>query len=546
MKRVPLALFLLLISLPVLAQHRHEMPSNTRPVELMTGIGENHHKVSTQNAEAQKFFDQGLLLVYAFNHDEAVRSFRRAAELDQNLAMAYWGVALALGPNINLDVDPARERAAYEAEQKAMRLSSQASESERAYIDALAKRYSIEPRADLKKLAVDYKNAMGELMRRYPDDLDAATLYAESAMDLRPWKLWNRDGSPAEGTEEIVSVLESVIKRNPNHVGANHYYIHAVEASQHPERGLTSADTLRRNITAAGHLVHMPGHIYMRVGDYAAVADVNEHAAAADRAYLQATGAQGIYGAGYYSHNLHFLAVAYSMMGDYRDARRAVEQLEANVAPYVKNLPPIESFLANYPMVLVRFHRWSEILSRRAVYPANTPITNAMWHWARGMALASKGQAERARIELRSLRAARSRLQPDAQWGLNKSSDLYEIAEQVLAARIASAKKNYRMAAHFLQKAVEIEDALAYDEPPAWYLPSRETLGAVLMMSGQFAEAEKVFRDDLTRNPHSGRSLFGLVQSLKAQNKHDEAQTLEAEFTKAWKRADTQLKIEEM
>src|SRR5918911_345795 len=223
MKRVLFSLLLLLTSLPALAQHRHQMPADTRPVMLMTGIGENYHAVSTENAEAQKFFDQGLLLVYAFNHDEAVRSFKRAAELDPNLAMAYWGVALALGPNINLDVDPDREKAAYEAEAAALALRSHASDEERAYIDALSKRYSIEPQADLKRLAVDYKNAMGEVMRRYPDDLDAATLYAESAMDLRPWQLWTSDGRPAEGTEEIVRTLESVLKRDPNHIGAIHY-----------------------------------------------------------------------------------------------------------------------------------------------------------------------------------------------------------------------------------------------------------------------------------------------------------------------------------
>ncbi|HMF58629.1 MAG TPA: hypothetical protein VK619_19950 [Pyrinomonadaceae bacterium] len=546
MKRLPLVLSLLLISLPIFAQHRHQMPANPRPVVLMTGIGENHHPVSTRNAEAQRFFDQGLLLIYAFNHDEAVRSFKRAAEFDQNLAMAHWGVALALGPNINLDVDPDRERAAYEETQKAMSLLSHASEEERAYIEALAKRYSIEPQADLKKLAVDYKNAMGEVMRRYPDDTDAATLYAESAMDLRPWKLWNPDGSAAEGTDEIIAVLESVLKRNPNHVGANHYYIHAVEASPHPERGLTSAGVLRRNITAAGHLVHMPGHIYMRVGDYAAVADVNEHAATVDRAYLQSTGVQGIYGAGYYSHNLHFLVVAYSMMGDYRDARRAIDQLDANVAPYMRNLPPLEGFFANKPMVLVRFRRWDEILRAPAIYPATTPTSNAMWHWARGMALASTGQIERARVELRLLLGAASHMPADAQWGLNKLSDILEIASNVLNARIASAQRNYQMAVQFLQKAVQTEDALAYDEPPAWYLPSRESLGAVMMLSGQYAEAEKVFREDLIRNPHSGRSLFGLMQSLKAQNKQQEAQAAETEFTNAWKRADTQLKIEEM
>ena len=276
----------------------------------MSGLGSLHHPVTTTNPEAQRFFDQGLALVYAFNHDEAIRSFKRAAELDPKLAMAWWGIGLALGPNINLDVDPEREKAAYDAVQKALALAAGASENERAYIAALAKRYSIDPKADLKKLDADYKQAMGELVKAYPDDLDAATFYAESAMDLRPWKLWTADGKPAPGTEEIVAVLESVLRRNPNHPGAIHYYIHAIEASPNPERALAYAPKLGELMPAAGHLVHMPAHIYQRTGDYEAAAQSNRDAAAADRAYMESNGAQGIYPLMYYSHNLHFLAIA--------------------------------------------------------------------------------------------------------------------------------------------------------------------------------------------------------------------------------------------
>src|SRR3972149_1064764 len=274
----------------------HNHPStDAKPAVLMSGLGEQHHPVSTKNPEAQRFFDQGLTLIFAFNHEEAVRSFKRAAELDPQLPMAYWGMALALGPNINLDVDPEREKAAYEAVQKALALSAKAPEQERAYIAALSKRYSIDPKADLKKLAVDYKNAMGELVKRYPDDLDAATLYAESMMDLRPWQLWNKNGTPVEGTEEIVTVLESVLKRNPNHIGANHYYIHSVEASPHPEIALPSAERLKTLVPAAGHLVHMPAHIYMRTGDYEAAVQANKAGAEADQAYIKSRGGEGIY-----------------------------------------------------------------------------------------------------------------------------------------------------------------------------------------------------------------------------------------------------------
>src|SRR6267154_5563679 len=309
-------MLLLLIAGTVSAQNMPmKMAPVEKPVTIMSGLGSWHHPVSTNKPEAQRFFDQGLSLVFAFNHDEAVRSFKRAAEIDPEMAMAWWGVALALGPNINQAVDLAHEEAAYDAAQKASALAKNKPEGERAYIEALAKRYSLDPKSDLKKLAVTYKNAMGELSRKYPDDLDAATLYAESMMDLRPWQLWNADGKPAEGTEEIVAVLESVLKRNPNHPGAIHYYIHTVEASPNPDRALAYASRLAQLMPMAGHLVHMPAHIYERTGDYEAAARSNEDAAAADRAYLTNAGGPGIYGLMYYSHNLHFLAIAYTMEG---------------------------------------------------------------------------------------------------------------------------------------------------------------------------------------------------------------------------------------
>src|SRR6266699_310081 len=288
-------------------------PAKTNPAsspKLLPGLGEVHHAVSTKNSQAQQFFDQGLKLVFGFNHDEARRSFQRAAELDPTLALAWWGVALTLGPNYNLPVDPEREKAGYDAAQRAVALKPNASESERAYIDAVAVRYSNDPRADLHQLDVTYKDAMSKLAARYPDDLDAVTLYAESAMNLNPWHLWTADGKPAEGTEEIVRVLESVLKRDPNHLGANHYYIHAVEASPHPERALPYAVMLPALVPAAGHLVHMPAHIYERLGDYMSAARSNREAAQADEAAVAARGVETPSALLYYSHNLHFLAVA--------------------------------------------------------------------------------------------------------------------------------------------------------------------------------------------------------------------------------------------
>src|SRR6266481_8986940 len=340
-----IALILLLCTTIFAQQVDMKMAAGEKPVTIMPGLGSLHHAVSTTNPEAQRFFDQGLSLVFAFNHAEAIRSFKRAAELDPQMAMDWWGVALALGPNINQEVDLAHEEAAYDAAQKALALAKDKPEGERAYIEALDKRYSLDPKSDLKKLAVTYKNAMGELSRKYPDDLDAATLYAESMMDLRPWQLWNADGKPAEGTEEIVAVLESVLKRNPNHPGAIHYYIHTVEASPNPDRALAYASRLAQLMPMAGHLVHMPAHIYERVGDYPAAARSNAEAAAADEAYFKATGMHGVYSM-YYVHNLDFLAIARSMQGRYRDALDASMKLVDFTRPMIKDMPMFEPILA--------------------------------------------------------------------------------------------------------------------------------------------------------------------------------------------------------
>ena len=522
------------------SDHQMNMAPREESATLMTGLGSLHHPVSTKNAEAQRFFDQGLALVYAFNHDEAGRSFKRAAELDGQMAMAYWGMALALGPNINLDVDPDREKAAYEAVQKALTLSVKAPDNERAYIDALAKRYSINPQADLKKLQVDYKNAMGELVKRFPDDLDAATLFAESAMDLRPWQLWTADGKPAAGTEEIVAVLESVLRRDPNHPGAIHYYIHTVEASPNPERALVYAPKLGKLMPAAGHLVHMPAHIYQRTGDYAAAAQSNVDAAAADEAYIKTSGVQGIYPLMYYSHNLHFLAIANGAQGRYAAAMKAAGQLDANVSPAIKEMPMLEGFLTVTPLLLVRFNRWEEIQKLPQPDPKLFGI-NAVWHFARGMAYASNSDLAKAESEREAFLTWVRKVPTDAPFGLNPAIKVMSIVENVLGARIASAKGDQRTAIEFLRKAVEIEDSQAYDEPPTWFLPVREMLGAALLQGGDFSGAEETFRADLLRNRRNGRSLFGLQESLRAQQKDYAAAMVQREFEIAWKHADVKL-----
>jgi tetratricopeptide (TPR) repeat protein len=536
--------FLFLLSGLTLSQH-YQASINKQPASLVSGLGNVHHPVSTSNAEAQRFFDQGLTFIYAFNHYEAVRSFKRAAELDSNLAMAYWGSALALGSNYNANADPASEKAAYEAVQKALSLVSKVSENERDYIEALAKRYSINPKADLKQLAVDYKNAMGEIVKRYPDDLDAATLYAESAMNLRPWELWNANGQPAEGTEEIVAVLESVFKRDPQHIGALHYYIHAVEASSHPEKALAIADRLGKLVPAAGHLVHMPAHIYIRIGDYAAAARSNQEAVEVDQAYIKSTGVQGFYPLNYYSHNLYFLATAYMMGGQFKEAKKVAEQLEADFGAHLKHMPPQEFLMPASTFVLVRFHRWNDIL--KSLEPSKEmSITNAFWHFGQGMAYAATNKIDKAEAEEKVLIAAQKRIPREVKYGLNNASSVLKIAELVLNGKIAIAKHDNKSAIGFLTQAVKVQDSLNYDEPQDWFFPVRESLGGVLMLNHEYKEAEKVFRTDLEKNQRNGRSLFGLRESLKAQGRKSDAQWIQSQFETAWKNADTQLRVEEL
>ncbi|HWX40940.1 MAG TPA: hypothetical protein VN345_07300 [Blastocatellia bacterium] len=528
---------------PVSGQH-HASPGE-KTAALVPGLGEHHHPVTTSNAEGQRFFDQGLTYIYAFNHDEAVRSFKRAAELDPGMAMAYWGIALAVGPNYNLDVDPDREKAAYEAIQKARSLESKCSDLERGYIEALAHRYTDDPKADLKKLAVDYKNAMGELVARFPDDLDAATLYAESAMDLRPWQLWSADGKPADGTLEIIAVLESVLRRDPQHIGANHFYIHAVEASPFPERALPSAQRLSTLAPAAGHLVHMPAHIYIRTGDYDGAAVSNVAGAEADRAYIKASGAQGVYPMMYYSHNLHFLAIARAMEGRLADARTAAQQLVANVSPHIKEMPMLDSFTPTPTFILVRFHRWDDLLKSPEPDQSMT-LGNAFWHFGRAMAYAGTGQIQQARSEEQAFITARKAIPAEAQIGFNSASTIMTIAEKTLGARIALAQQDKKGAVALLSEAVPIEDSLTYDEPPDWYLPTREALGAVLLSSGNYKEAEEAFRADLQRQPRSGRSLFGLSESMRAQGKTAAAEIIKREYETAWKHANAPLKLSDL
>jgi tetratricopeptide (TPR) repeat protein len=532
--------FVLVVGLLAVSAGADHPPARPiKPAVLMPGLGRHHHPVSTKNEQAQRFFDQGLTLLFAFNHDHAVRSFRRAAELDPDLAMAQWGIALALGPNYNLpQIEPDQAKTAYDALQKALVLSTRAPAEERAYVEALAKRYSTDPAADRQNLALEYKNAMGDVSRQFPDDLDAATLYAESAMNLRPWKLWNADGTPAEGTAEIVAVLEEVLRRNPEHPGANHYYIHAVEASRNPERALPSADRLASLAPGAGHLVHMPSHIYFRVGAYEAAARSNEKAVAVDRAFVKATGATGIYPMMYLSHNLHFVAAARGMQGRFQDAKQAADDLAAHVGPHVAAMPMLEAWMPLPLEILVYFRRWDEILALPR--PAESlPITGALWHFSRAAAFSDRGNLAGAETEQRAFLAAKAAIPAETLFSeTNTAQTVLEVVEKVLAARLALARKETAEAIALYTDAVRLEDALSYGEPPDGFLRARESLGGVLLRAEKFAEAEQVFRADLAKFPRNGRSLFGLRESLKGQKKDRGAHFVHLEFEAAWKRAD--------
>ena len=526
----------------------HPAHNQTRPVTLVTGLGNLHHPVSTHNSQAQQFFDQGLRFIYAFNHDEAARSFQHAAELDPKLAMAYWGVAEAVGPNYNDPADPERYQHAHDAVQKAVDLSGDVSPSEQAYIRAMAKRFPADPKSDLKQAAEAYHDAMGEVVSKFPDDLDAATLFAEAGMNLHPWGLWHPDGTPEAGTEQIVATLESVLKRDPNHLGAVHYYIHAVEASPNPERALAGANRLAALAPGAGHIVHMPAHIYIRTGDYDAAVKTNERAAEVDRAYIKATGAQGIYPMMYYSHNLHFIAMCSAMDGNYAEARQNAAMLAEHVGPAVKMMPPLEGFMTIPMAVEIRFHHWNEILKMPAP-DSGMKTATVFWHFGRGMALAGTGKISDAEAEYKIVSDAEAATPPDVIFSMpinNKAKDIMQIAKDVLGAKVAMAKKENDSAISMLREAVSIQDSLKYGEPPDWFFPVCESLGAALLMNGDAAGAEKIFREDLDHNPRNPRSLYGLHQVLVRQQREYDAGFIQKQFDASWKGGTPGLTLEDL
>ena len=508
----------------------------------LQNLGVHTFKVTTKVSRAQMFINQGLNLAYGFNHAEAGRAFAEAARLDPTCAMAYWGQALVLGPNINAAMAAEDEPKALAFVMKAASLSKRATQRERDYIDALAKRYTGKPD---ERQASDraFAEAMRALAKKYPRDLDAATIFAESLMDLRPWNYWTRDGLPQEGTSEAIDSLQRVIAANPKHPGALHYWIHVWEPTKTPERAEQEADRLLPLMPGAGHIIHMPAHIYLRVGRYEDVVTSNQKAVAADEEYIAQCRAQGMYPLGYYPHNIHFVWMGATMSGQSRLAVEAARKTTSSIASATpEQLPFVQGFLVVPYYALVRFGRWDEILAEPK--PAHDSLfTRAIWHFARGTAYAAKGDSERARGEEAALTAIASNpeLAKMPNFSLNPPATIVALGLEVLKGEIAARQKQYDAAIAHFDRAVRLEDAMTYTEPPDWHAPVRHWLGATLLDAGRPAEAEVVYWEDLKRNRENGWALAGLHRSLVDQGRKDDAAAIEARLKKAWARADVTL-----
>jgi tetratricopeptide (TPR) repeat protein len=509
--------------------------------QLFTSLGDFHRPVTTTSALAQQYFDQGMRLLWAFNHDEATRSFARAAELDPACAACYWGVALAVGPNYNLpEMTEPRARVAREALRSAQQNAAHASPVEQGLIDALAARYpSAQPLgpANLDPVLIAYARAMRDLAGRFPDDLDLQTLCAEGEMNVHAWKLWTADGQPVAGTPDIEALLESVLRRDPGHPGANHYYIHVMEASPHPEKALAAAQRLTGMMPAAGHLEHMPAHIMQRVGRYEEAAAANRSGVAADQKYF-AIATPPDYYAMYFAHNYAFLAFSAAMEGRKAETLAAVQSV-ATTVPLDMALAMGDSgwALTQQYAALVRFGLWDEAIALAAPAPGAPGLT-AGYLYGRGVALAARGRIGEAQAMLAQLRELGAATPPDAQAGFNTLHDILEVEEPVVAARIAATGLDNDTAVALLGQAVAAQDRLAYNEPADWFFPVRHLLGAQLLIAGRAAQAEAVYREDLRRNPANGWALYGLAAALRTQGRAQAAARALDAFKAAWRYAD--------
>jgi tetratricopeptide (TPR) repeat protein len=516
-----------------------------RGAMLFEGLGTAHRAVTTSVPEAQQYFDQGLRLMWAFNHDEATRSFAKAAALDPDCAACYWGVSLTVGPNYNLPfLIEERAKVATEALKLARTHSAHASRVEQALIAALGERYPsarpLDPTA-LHPVLLAYAEAMKAVAKKFPQDLDVQTLYAEALMNLNAWKLWTAEGKPAPGTEQIVATLESVLARDPQHPGANHYYVHTMEASPHPEKAVASAERLRELMPSAGHLVHMPAHIMQRVGRYEDAAEANRRGAAADQAYVGRTQPLDYYPVMYSAHNYQFLAASAAMEGRRAETVAAADNSRRVVADQMLiAMPGTDWYVAEMYTARARFGLWDEILALAAPNPNLAGLTGG-YLYARGVALAARGRLEEARTTLGQLQALIARVPADTPAGMNTLKDVLGIGVLVVEARIATDERRPEESVRLLQQAAAAEDKLSYDEPKDWFFPVRHLLGAQLLQTHRAAEAEAVYKEDLKLNPGNGWALYGLSAALNAQGKLKEAAQYEQQFAAAWKHADTTL-----
>jgi tetratricopeptide (TPR) repeat protein len=512
--------------------------------QLFDGLGTFHRKITTRSPLAQKYFDQGMRLLWAFNHDEATRSFAKAAKIDPSCASCYWGVALTLGPNYNMPMmSSARGRVGWEALRKARSNARRATPVERALIAAVAKRYrgmeEVDP-SNSKPLLGAYVEAMRAVAAKYPNDLDVQTMYAEGLMNTNPWKLWNEDGTANPGTDQIVSTLRSVLEKDPNHPGANHYYIHAVEASQHPDLAIRSAEVLNGMMPSAGHLEHMPAHILQRVGRYEEAAEANRKGAAADLAYIKATAPPDYYPM-YLIHNFQFLGSAAGMEGRRAEAITALKKARAHIPDdLLFGMPGLDWSASFVYDGYVKFGMWDEMLAEPAPSPRLLGATISYLQ-SRASALAAKGRIDEAKAELAKSAQAISAVPEEATQGNNQAKPLYDVGQLKAEARIAGAEQRRDEAVRLLAEAVSLEDKLAYNEPSDMIFPTRHLLGAGLLAAGRPGEAEAVYREDLRRNPKNGWAYFGLSQALAAQKRDAEAAAARGQFEQAWQRADIQL-----
>ena len=515
--------------------------AEARPV-LYDTLGRHSYKVTTASPEAQRWFDQGLRLVYAFNHHEAQKAFREATRLDPTCATCFWGIAMTEGSNYNDPTNTEREHRALAAARQAVALAARARPEERALIDAIARRHSADAGASRQALDIAYADAMREAARRFPDDLEIATFSADAMMLLRPWNLWAPDGTPHPGTTEILQTLERVLARNPDHPGALHLYIHAVEAGTQPGRGEVAADRLSKLMPGAGHIVHMPSHIYWRVGRYTDAVAVNTAAVKADEVYFKTAQPSPIYLGLYHPHNIDFIWQSASMQGRSAETLRAARQLASKAPPeMIKQMPDMETVPLAPLVALLRFGRWDDVLAFPAP-PRDWPYTRGVWHYARGVAFSAKGQAGEARRELTELESILQAVPPERTVAFFfRAKNMLQLAANVLAGEIAAKGGDTASAERLLRAAVAEQDTHWFTEPPPWYYPVRQSLGAVLLQAGRPADAEKVYREDLARNPGNGWSLFGLAQSLRAQGKTAEAAQAETSFRRAWAQADVTL-----